>query len=219
MIAAELFPRLDVALWNPAAVAADIESLCALAVKHKFRAICVNSDRVGLAAARLDEADVKLVSLVGFPLGVADADVQRYEAEVAIDHGAHELELVLASGHLRDGAQKQLLRDLRDVVEAAEERPVCVTLETARLTRAEIQQAGQIVLEAGVAGVATATDFWPETGVSADEVRLLRETLGPKPFIKAVGFARNPPALKEMLAAGATRIGTIFTPELLTGFG
>ncbi|TAK93878.1 MAG: deoxyribose-phosphate aldolase [Verrucomicrobia bacterium] len=213
---AELPAHLDAALWHPAATAADIEAFCALAHQHKLRAVCVNSGRVALAAARLEESPVKTVAFVGFPLGAADADVLRYETEVAIDLGAQEIELVFNLGKLRDGAHKQLLRDLRDVVEAAEERPVCVLLEPARLTREEIQLAANIFTEAGVNGVAIGAGFRPDSPNPTDDLRTLRELLDGKIFLKAAGDLRDRKLADALFEAGAERLGTT-SPALLLG--
>jgi deoxyribose-phosphate aldolase len=212
---AELPAHLDAALWNPAATAADVEVFCALARQHKLRAVCVNSSRVELATARLEESDVKTVAFVGFPLGANDADVLRYETEVAIDRGAQEIELVFNLGKFRDGAHKQLLRDLCDIVEAAEERSVCVLLEPSRLTRNEIQLAAQIITEAGADGVAVGNGVRADERTAADDFRLLREILEEKIFLKAVGDIRELPIANALFEAGADRIGTTSAALLL----
>lgn len=211
----ELPGRLDAALWNSTATAADIEALCALARQHKLRAVCVNGSRVELAVARLEESDVKTVAFVGFPLGAADADVLRYETEVAIDRGAQEVELTFNLGKFRDGAHKELLRDLRDVVEAAEERSVCVLIDPARLTRDELQIAAQIVSEAGANGLAAGNGLRTEERTAADDFRLLRELLEPKIFLKATGDIRGWEIADALFEAGAERIGTISPAALL----
>jgi len=211
----ELLARLDVALWNPATTAASVEALCTAASQHRVRAVCLSTSRIALATARLEDTEVKVVALVGFPLGTAEFDAQRYEAEVAVDHGAQEIELVLPVGRLSDGAPKELLRHLRDVVEAVEERPVGITLEITRLSREEIQLAVALVQEAGAAGVITGTDWGADARVSAEDLGFLRESLGAQPFLKAVGGVRDQQVANALLTAGATRVGTSFGPELL----
>jgi len=204
----ELAARVDAALWKPAATAGEIEAFCAAARERKLRALCVNGSRVALAYARLEDSGVHVVALIGFPLGEMDADAKRYETEVAVDHGAQEIEIVLNHGWLKDGVHKPVLRELRDVVEAADERPVCAVIETTQLTRDEISAACHLILESGAKGVSTATDFWPDTHATEADVKLLRERLGPDFVVKAAGGICDAKTALALLAAGATRIGT-----------
>jgi len=205
---AELASRIDAVLGKPAATAGEIETLCAEAREHKFRAVCVNTSRIELAYARLEDSGVKVVALVGFPLGAMDADAKRYETEVAIDHGAQEIEVVLNLGWLKDGSHKPVLRELRDVVEAADERPVCAVIEATQLTREEITLACQLILESGAKAVSSGADFWPDMYASEADVKLLRETSGPEFILKAAGGIRDAQTALALLDAGATRIGT-----------
>ena len=204
---AELASHVDAVLWQPAATLAEIEAFCAEVREHKFRAVCVNGSRVALAYARLEDSGVQVVALVGFPFGALDADVKRYETEVAIDHGAQEIEAVLNPGLLRDGAHKQVLRELRDIVEAAEERPVCAVVETTQLTRDQITAACELIQESGAKAVSTGTDFWPESRASEADVKALREILGPKFVVKAAGGVHEHKTALALLDAGAARVG------------
>lgn len=205
---AELAARVDAALWNPAAAVADIQTFCADAREHRFRAVCVNGSRVELAYAKLEDSGVQVVALIGFPLGAMDADAKRYEAEVAVDHGAQEIEVVLNHGWLKDGTHKPVLRELRDVVEAVDERPVCAVIETTQLTRDEISAAGHLILESGAKAVSTATDFWPDTQATEADVKLLREIMGPDFVVKAAGGIRDAQTALALLDAGATLVGS-----------
>ena len=198
--------QIDVALWKPVVSAAEILVLGTEAREQQFRAVCVHGAHVALAYSQLGDSGVKVVALVGFPLGAADADVKRYETEVAIDADAHEIEVVPNLGLLKDGQLKQCLRELRDVVEAADERPVCVALETALLTRDEILHAVDLIVDSGAQAVSTGTDFWPDVRVSADDVKLLREAVGPKFIVKATGGVRDAQTALALLEAGASRI-------------
>lgn len=206
--ATELAQRLDAAFWKPAAPAKEFAAFCAGAREKKFRAVCVNGSRVALAAAGLEDSPVQVVALVGFPLGTSDSDVKRYEAEVAVDFGAQEIELVLNLGDLKNGNHKAVLRELCDVIEAVDGRPVCAVLETRALTRAEIANACVLISDSGAQAVATGTDFWPDSRVSADDVRAMREALGSKFIVKAAGNLRDPQAVLALIEAGATRLGT-----------
>jgi deoxyribose-phosphate aldolase len=205
---AELATHLDAAFWRPAAAPKEFAAFCAEARAKKFRAVSVNGSRVALAAAGLEDGGVQTVALIGFPLGANDPDVKRYEAEVAIDFGAQEIELVLNLDYLKNGNHKAALRELHDVIEAADERPVCAVLETRALTRAEIAAACAMLTDAGVQAVSTGTDFWPDTRVTVDDVKALRDALDAKIAVKAVGNIRDAQAALALIEAGAARIGT-----------
>jgi deoxyribose-phosphate aldolase len=198
---------IDHTLLKATATAAEIETLCAEAARHRFYSVCVNGSRVALAAALLESSDVKVGTVVGFPLGAMDADAKRYETEVAIDNGAQEVDVVINLGRLKDADAAGVLRELRDIVEAADERPVKVILETALLTRAEIVLACQWVVESGAHFVKTSTGFGPR-GATVEDVQLMRETVGPKFGVKASGGIRDRQTALEMIRAGATRLGT-----------
>jgi len=213
----ELAARLDAAFWKPAASPKEFAAYCAEARARKLRAVSVSGSRVAMAAAGLEDGGVQVVALIGFPLGTSDSDVKRYEAEVAIDFGAQEIELVLNLDHLKNSNHQAALRELRDVIEAADERPVCAVLETRALTRAEMASASALLSDAGVQAVSTGTDFWPDTRVTVDDVKALRDALDAKIAVKAVGNIRDAKTAQALLAAGAARIGTTNPAALLPG--
>src|SRR5256714_5560685 len=141
----ELAALIEYQLLKPDASVADVDRVCTEARAHGFASVCVNGSRVIRAAARLEESEVKVATVVGFPLGAMDADAKRYETEVAIDNGAQEISVVINIGWLKDGNDAAVLRELRDVVEAADERPVGVILEAGLLTREEQIRACQLI--------------------------------------------------------------------------
>jgi len=203
----DLARYIDHTLLKPDATARAIEQLCAQAREHGFCAVCVNGSRVELARHFLDGSEVKVATVVGFPLGAADSDAKRFETEVAIDHGAQEIDVVLNLGRLKDGDDKYVLRELRDVVEAADERTVKVILEACLLTREEKIRACELVVEAGAHFVKTSTGF-STGGATIEDVKLLREIVGPKFGVKAAGGIRDTATALAMIEAGATRLGT-----------
>ena len=207
MNAAELARYIDHTILKPDASAADIQRLCAEAREFSFATVCVNGSRVELAASCLEGSGVKVAAVVGFPLGAMDGDSKRFETEAAIDNGAQEIDVVLNVGRLKDGDDSAVLRELRDVAEAADERPVKVILETCLLTDAEKVRACQIVLESGAQFVKTSTGF-STGGATLEDVRLLRATVGPKFGVKASGGIRDYATAAAMITAGATRLGT-----------
>jgi deoxyribose-phosphate aldolase len=204
----ELAAKTDLAFWKPVVTPTEFAAFCAAARTRKVRAVGVNGSRVLPAAAGLEDSTIQLIALVGFPLGTGDSDVKRYETEVAIDFGAQEIELVLNLDHLKNAHAKALLREIHDVVEAADERPVCAVLETRALTRAEIVKVSGLLSDSGLKAVSTGTDFWPDSRVDADDIKAIRDQLEPRIAIKAVGNIRDAETAQSLLAAGATRLGT-----------
>jgi deoxyribose-phosphate aldolase len=198
---------IDHTQLKPDAMAKDIEKLCAEAREHRFFAVCVNGSRIELARHLLEGADGKVASVVGFPFGAMETDVKRFETEAAIDGGAHEIDVVLNIGRLKDGDDAFVLRELRDIVEAADERTVKVILETCLLTREQKIRACQLVVEAGAHFVKTSTGF-NSGGATIEDVKLLRETVGPGFGVKASGGIRDAAIAQAMIEVGATRLGT-----------
>jgi deoxyribose-phosphate aldolase len=203
----DLAQHIDHTLLKADASAKDIEKLCAEAIEHHFWSVCVNGSRVALAASRLEDSEVKVAAVVGFPLGAMDGDAKRFETENVIDLGAQEIDLVLNIGRLKEGDDKYVLRELRDVVEAADGVPVKVILETCLLTRDEKLRACSLVIESGAKFVKTSTGF-STGGATLDDIKLMREAVGPKFGVKASGGIRDTATALAMIAAGATRLGT-----------
>ena len=213
---AQLSAFIDHALLKPDASLAQIEQLCAEAREHKFFSVCVNGSWVAPARHFLDGSDVKVVSTVGFPLGAMTPDVKRFEAETAVDDGAHEIDVVLNIARLKAGDDQFVFREIVDVVEAADERTVKVILETCLLTDSEKIRACRLVVESGAHFVKTSTGF-SSAGATAADVKLLRETVGPKFGVKASGGLRDAQAALAMIEAGATRLGTSSGIAILKG--
>ena len=204
---AQLAAYIDHTVLKPDASPAQIEQLCTEAREHQFFSVCVNGSWVAAARHFLDGSDVKVASVVGFPLGAMSSDVKRFETEVAIDDGAHELEMVLNIARLKAGDDKYVFREICDVVEAADERTVKVILETCLLTDEEKIRACKLVVESGAQFVKTSTGF-STAGATIADVKLMRETVGAKFGVKASGGVRDAQTALAMIAAGATRIGT-----------
>jgi deoxyribose-phosphate aldolase len=203
---AQLIQRMERTLARPDATRRDIEELCAEARAQGYHGVCVCGSRVELARTLLEGSEVKVTGLIGFPLGAADADAKRYETEVAVDHGAHEIETVLSIGRLKDGDHQYVLRELRDIAEAADERPVKVILETSLLTTEERNLACGLVLDSGAHCVCTGTGL--RAAAMAEEVRSLRAMAGEKFGVKATGLSDLQTAL-AWIEAGATRLGAM----------
>jgi len=204
--AIQLAAFIDHAQLRPDTSLAQIEKLCAEAREYQFFAVCVNGCWVTAARHFLDGSDIKVVSVVGFPFGATAGDVKRYETEVAIDDGAHEIDLVLNIARLKAGDDKFVFREIVDVVEAADERTVKVILETCLLNEEEKTRACRLVMESGAQFVKTSTGF-STAGATIADVKLLRATVGPKFGVKASGGIRDTQTALALIAAGATRLG------------
>lgn len=205
--AQELAGYIEHTLLRPEATNLEINKLCLEAVEHFFYGVCVNGSRVLQARELIDGTDLKVITVVGFPLGAEDSDAKRFETEAAVDNSAHEIDVVLNIGRLKEGDHKYVFRELRDVVEAADERPVKVILETCLLTREEKILACKLAKDAGAHFVKTSTGFGPANG-TIEDVKLLRETVGHEMGVKAAGGIRDTKTALAMIEAGASRLGT-----------
>jgi deoxyribose-phosphate aldolase len=212
----QLAAFIDHTLLKPDASAAQIEKLCAEAREHNFFSVCVNGSWVATARHHLEGSDVKVACVVGFPLGAMAGDVKRFETEVAVDDDAHEIDVVLNVARLKAGEDKYVLRELIDVVEAADERAVKVILETCLLTDEEKIRACNLVVDSGAHFVKTSTGF-SLSGASIADVKLMRETVGPKFGVKASGGIRDVQTALAMIEAGATRLGTSSGIAIVSG--
>ena len=218
MLMSDLAPYIDHTLLNPEATREQIESLCTEAAEYKFSTACVNGSRVELAYSLLEESNVQVAAVVGFPLGAAEADSKRYETEVAIDQGAGEIDMVMNVGRFQDGDHDYIVREIRDVVEAADDHVVKVILETCLLTDAQIEQACKLVVQAQAHFVKTSTGFG-SAGATIEHVELMRETVGQFAGVKAAGGIRDAATARAMIEAGATRLGTSNGIAIVTGEG
>ena len=214
--AIQLASFIDHTLLKPDATTEQIEKLCAEAREHKFFSVCVNGSRVAEARHFLEGSDVKVASVVGFPLGAMSTDAKRFETEATIDDGAQEIDLVLNVGRLKDGEDKYVFRELCDVVEAADEHTVKVILETCLLTDEQKILACRMVVESGAHFVKTSTGF-STGGATIADVKLMRTTVGPKFGVKASGGIRDTQAALAMIEAGATRLGTSASVAIVNG--
>ncbi len=198
---------IDHTLIRADATIRDIEKLCTEALEHKFHSVSVNGSWVIAACHFLDGSDVKVGCAVSIPFGAMSTDAKRFETEAAIDDGAQEIDVVLNIGRLKDGDDKYVLRELCDVLEAADERTVKVILETCLLTGEQKIRACKLVVESGAHFVKTSTGF-STGGATVADVKLMRATVGPEFGVKASGGIRDLKTALAMIESGATRLGT-----------
>lgn len=196
---ADVARATELTLVRADATRAQIEQLCAAAIERKCHGVCVNSARVADAYHYGAEAGLKIVSTIGFPFGAMDSDAKRYEAEAAVDAGAHELDAVLSVGYLKDGAHDAVLRELRDIVEAADERPVKVLVDLTLISKEELPVATKIIVDSGAQFISVSAEI--------DRVSALVKALPSKFAVKA--FASKMAESTRLLEAGARRIGQV----------
>lgn len=198
---------IDHTLLKADATQDKIETLCKEAKEYDFASVCVNTYWVPFCAKQLEGSDVKVCTVVGFPLGAMSSNAKAFETKDAIEHGASEIDMVLNIGEMKAGHYDVVRDDVKAVVEAAKGHCVKVILETCLLTKEEIVKACELCIEAGATFVKTSTGF-STRGATVEDVKLMKETVKDKCLVKAAGGVRCRADLDNMIEAGADRIGT-----------
>jgi deoxyribose-phosphate aldolase len=214
----DLARYIDHTLLKPDATAADIDKLCDEAREYAFAAVCVNPTWVKRCAQQLRGTGVRIASVVGFPFGAGTTEVKALEARRAIRDGAREIDMVINVGALKSGDHELVRRDIEKVADACREAGALskVIIEAAFLTDEEKVVASRLAQLAKADFVKTSTGFGPG-GATVHDVLLMRETVGPKLGVKAAGGIRSAEDAREMIAAGATRIGASASVQIVTG--
>ena len=185
----------------------DIEKLCAEARQYHFASVCINTCYVPLAAELLKGSEVKVCCVVGFPLGAMDTVSKSFEAATAVANGAEEVDMVINVGAVKDGNWDYVREDISAVASACRPKAILkVILENCLLTKDEIVNACETAVGAGADFVKTSTGF-STGGATAEDVALMKKTVGTRVKIKAAGGIRTTEDAKTMIAAGADRIG------------
>jgi deoxyribose-phosphate aldolase len=207
-IAREIAHTIDHTLLKPDASQAEIAQLCYEAKKYGFAAVCVNPTNVKLCAELLKDSPVKVCTVVGFPLGATPPEVKAYEAQQAINDGATEVDMVINIGALKSQDYALVEQDIATLARTCHNNGAIlkVIIEAALLTDEEKIKACALAKAAGANYVKTSTGFGPG-GATAADVALMRQVVGPEMGIKAAGGIRSLEAARQMIQAGATRIG------------
>jgi deoxyribose-phosphate aldolase len=205
----ELARLIDHTLLKPEAARTGIDRLCMEALQYEFAAVCVNACYVAQAAEALRGSRVRVCAVVGFPLGATLTSVKVFEANEAMRLGAREIDMVIGVGALKSGDDSAVESDIRAVTDAAHRSgSLCkVIIEAGLLAEHEKVRACRAALNAGADFVKTSTGFG-HGGATVEDVRLLRSVVGAKMGVKASGGIRTLRDCEQMLAAGATRLGT-----------
>ena len=184
---------------------ADILKLCDEAIEHQFFSVCINSCHIPLAKQKLAGSNVKICTVVGFPLGANLSSVKAFETQEAIAAGANEIDMVINVGWIKSNKWSAVKEDIQTVLNACNGKPLKVILETCLLTKEEIVQACEICKALKVAFVKTSTGF-NKGGATVEDVALMKHTVGDI-GVKASGGIRDTQTALAMIKAGATRIG------------
>ncbi|MGJ0848385.1 deoxyribose-phosphate aldolase [Tissierella praeacuta] len=199
---------IDHTMLKPDATKDMIEELCKEAMENKFAAVCVNPCYVKLCKDILRNSDVKVATVIGFPLGANTKEVKAFETMDAIKNGADEVDMVINIGALKIKNYELVKEDIEEVVKAAKDKAlVKVIIETCLLTDEEKIKACEISMIAGADFVKTSTGF-STGGATVDDVKLMKSIVGDKLEVKASGGVRDIDSAKKMIEAGATRLGT-----------
>lgn len=208
---------IDHTLLKADATKDQIEKICAEAKEYKFASVCVNPAWVKLSSDLLNGTEVKVCTVIGFPLGASTPDTKAFETKNAIENGATEVDMVINIGALKGGDNELVERDIRAVVDAAKGKALTkVIIETCLLTEEEKVRACELSVKAGADFVKTSTGF-STGGATAEDIALMRKTVGPDIGVKASGGVRSAEDAQKMIEAGATRIGASSGAAIVNG--
>lgn len=208
---------IDHTLLKPESTQSQVVQLCKEAAEFKFASVCVNPTWVETAASELAGTGVKVCTVIGFPLGASTPETKAFETTDAISKGAGEIDMVLNIGALKSGNTDHVKKDIEAVVNAAKGKAIVkVILETCLLTDDEKVTASRLSKEAGADFVKTSTGF-STGGATVEDVKLMRQTVGPDLGVKASGGVRSLEDVEAMIEAGATRIGASSGVKIMQG--
>jgi deoxyribose-phosphate aldolase len=207
---------IDHTVLKPTTTIADVKSLCLEAVEYGFAAVCIPPPLVKNAKAYLKDTDVKTATVIGFPFGYSNAKAKIFETQQAIEDGADEMDVVINLVALRGKAWSYLESEIKYIIEAVHKngRLLKVIIESGILTDEEILRCCEIYAKAGVDFVKTSTGY-AEKGATLEAVQLMRQTLPSSVRIKASGGIRTYEFAKQLIGAGADRLGCSASVEII----
>ncbi|MDZ5712216.1 deoxyribose-phosphate aldolase [Jeotgalibacillus haloalkalitolerans] len=213
----EIAKMIDHTLLKPEATKEQITKLCEEAAEHSFMSVCVNPYWVKLSSELLHTTDVKVCTVIGFPLGASATETKAFETKQAIEDGATEVDMVINIGALKSGDYDTVKQDIQAVTAAAKGKALTkVIIETSLLTDEEKVKACELAVEAGTDYVKTSTGF-SGGGATPEDIALMRKTVGPDLGVKASGGVRSAEDAQAMIDAGATRLGASAGIKIIQG--
>mgnify|MGYP001592007254 CR=1 FL=1 len=208
---------IDHTILKAFATKEDVKVLCKEAKEYNFFSVCINPANIELAKKELEGSDVKICTVIGFPLGANTSEVKAFETKDAIKKGADEVDMVINIGALKDKNYDYVLNDIKAVVDAADKKAlVKVIIETCYLTDEEKKIACELSVKAGADFVKTSTGFGTG-GSTPEDIKLMREVVGPNIGVKASGGVRNQEDAKAVIEAGCSRIGASASVAITKG--
>lgn len=209
---------IDHTLLKADATKAEIMKLLEEAKKYQFASVCINPTWVKTAAEFLSETpEVKVCTVIGFPLGANTSEVKAFETKNAIENGATEVDMVINIGALKDGQYDLVENDIKAVVDAAKGKALTkVIIENCLLTEEEKVKACELSVKAGADFVKTSTGF-STGGATVEDVALMRKTVGPAIGVKASGGVRSLEDAEAVVKAGANRVGASSGVKIING--
>ena len=196
------------------ATKSEVEQLCKEAREYDFMSVCVNPYFVPLAKKELAGSDVKVCTVIGFPLGQMSTKAKVFEANDAVKMGADEVDMVINVSALKDQDYDYVRNEIHEIKEACEGKLLKVILECCYLSKEEIKKASELAKEAGADFVKTSTGFG-KGGAKAEDVKIMRETVGSDMGVKAAGGIHTLADFKAMVDAGANRIGCSHSIQIM----
>ncbi|MFC4022749.1 deoxyribose-phosphate aldolase [Oceanobacillus longus] len=213
----ELAKYIDHTQLKPDTTKEKIAQIVNEAREYRFASVCVNPHWVSYCFEHLKDTSVKVCTVIGFPLGATSTPTKVFETKQAIEDGATEVDMVINVGELKSGNDKLVQADIQAVVDAARGKALTkVIIETSLLNKEEKIRACKLAKEAGADFVKTSTGF-SGGGATVEDVKLMREIVGPDIGVKASGGVRDLEATKAMIEAGATRIGASAGIDIVNG--
>ncbi len=212
----DLAQKIDHTLLKPEVTREQLRELCEEAAQYGFYSVCVNSANVRFCSNLLRDTGVKVVAVVGFPLGAMSPQSKAYEARQAVRDGAVEIDMVINIGKLKAGYFAYVLEDIAAVVGATRPFPVKVIIETSALTDDEKVSASVLCAAGGARFVKTSTGFG-KGGATVEDVSLIRRVVGDRMEIKASGGMKTAEDADKLVAAGANRLGASASVVIVTG--
>ncbi|MDI6887121.1 MAG: deoxyribose-phosphate aldolase [Candidatus Thermoplasmatota archaeon] len=212
----QLARMIDHTNLKPFATSEDIKKLCSEAKKYDFATVCVNPYWVSLASELLLGTDIKVCTVVGFPLGANTLEVKLFEAKDACRNGSQEIDVVMNISALKDKNYELVKREIFKIAEEVGKVPVKVIIECCYLSEEEKVKACELAKEAGARFVKTSTGFGV-SGANVEDVALIRRVVGENFGIKAAGGIKTAEQALKLIEAGATRIGASASVEIIEG--
>lgn len=208
---------IDHTILKATATKEEVIKICSEAKEYGFFSVCVNPTQIELVKKELQGSDVKVCTVIGFPLGANTPEVKAFETKDAISKGADEVDMVINIGALKDKNYELVQRDIKAVVDAANKVAlVKVIIETCYLTDEEKKIACELAVKAGTDYVKTSTGFGTG-GSTPEDIKLMRETVGENIGVKASGGVRCEKDAIAVIEAGASRIGASASIAIVSG--